>query len=125
MPEGTVRRMNRMIAGLLVLAVLLFSGAQVSMAMLAVAHHHGTNGANQTIAALNYGTATPVHDDDCDHGQPCRIGGQCVTNAYWIPANAVSLPSLAKLGVVSLTSGALSLTGIAAQPSSPPPRAVV
>jgi hypothetical protein len=125
MPEGTVRWVKQIITGLLVLAVLLFSGAQASMAMLPNAHHHDTNGASQTIAALNYGTPAPVHSDDCDEGLPCCIGGQCIMNAHWIPANVDRLPSLSKLGVVGLPDRTLSLNGIATQPASPPPRAIV
>jgi hypothetical protein len=96
--KGTLRRARRVIAGLLVLTVLLFSGAQASTLMLPIAHHHETNGAGQTIAAVTYGTATPVRDDDRDHGLPCCIGGQCVTHAYWMPAYAAGLAGLSKLG---------------------------
>jgi hypothetical protein len=114
-----------MISGLLVLAVLLAAGAPASMALLLSAHHQDTNRVGQTIAVVSHGAATPVHTDDCDHGLPCCVGGQCVAHAYWIPAKAPILPSLSMRGAVGLPGRALSLNGIALQPSSPPPRAVV
>jgi hypothetical protein len=125
MPKGTVRGARRVIAGLLVLAALLLGAAQVSMAMLANAHDDCATAASQPLAVTDHGAAAPAHDEDCDHGLPCCFGAQCAAHAYWIPVKAVDLPSLPKRGVVALPAGAALLSGIAMQPSSPPPRATV
>jgi hypothetical protein len=60
MPKGTVRRVRRMIARLLVLVVLLFSGAQASTAILLDAHHHDVDVAGLTIAAIGPNVTTAV-----------------------------------------------------------------
>jgi hypothetical protein len=86
MPKGTVYRVRWMIARLLVVAILLLSAAQASMAAPPDIHHGGAQIAEQTIAAAGYGVTAPVSNDDCDHGLLCCIGGQCVMHAYSIPA---------------------------------------
>ena len=100
--------MRRMIAGLLVLAVLLVSGAQALVA--AVPHSHLHDGsAGQATAVAARGLTTPVHDDDCDHGLPCCIGGQCVVHAYCIAVGAAALPARPRLAVAVVPMSQLSL----------------
>lgn len=124
MTAGSSDKMRRMIAGLLVLAVLLVSGAQALVA--AVPHSHLHDGsAGQATAVAAHGLTTPVHDDDCDHGLPCCIGGQCVVHAYCIAAGATTLPARPRLAVAVVPMPQLSLSGIVIRPSAPPPRATV
>lgn len=125
MPEGTVRRVRRMIAGLLVLSVLLFSGAQTLMAMSLNSQHSGWDVAAQIIAVSADGPSTPAHDDDCDCGPLCSIGGQCTLQANWIPAGNDTLPVLSRLAAAVSPTFQAPLPGIAIRPLSPPPRAIV
>ena len=119
MTAGSSDKMRRMIAGLLVLAVLLVSGAQALVAMVPHSHHHDGGVAGQAIAVAGYDLTTPVHDDDCDHGLPCCIGGQCAVHAYCIAAEAAALPARPRLAVAVVPMPQLSLPGIVIRPSAP------
>jgi hypothetical protein len=116
MPEGTVRRITRMIAGLLVPVVLLFVSVQAST-VTPNAHAHEAFAAGQTaMAATTNDVTIPVHDTNCDHGLPCCIGGQCAGHAYCITAVAAVLPSRSELDVAeppSLAIAAGASSGIA------------
>ena len=125
MPQGMMRRLQRIIAGLLVLAVLLFAGAQASIAALAGTCGHHADGAGQIVAMIDYGAATPVHHDESDHALPCCIDGQCSTCAYWVSATRAPLPPLSHLGPASASDRDRLLAGVVTEPSSPPPRAAV
>lgn len=120
-----MRSAKRAIAGLLVLAILLLSGAQTSMMILPDAHHRGTPAAGQIIATANHGMTTPSCEDDCDHGLACCIGSQCLMHACWISARSATVARRPRLPVVYLSSLDLSLPGIAARPAFPPPRTAV
>ena len=120
MPRGMMRRLQRMIAGLLVLAVLL-SGAH---ALTAVPHRHDTDGAGLIIAVTDHGITTPSQPCDHHHGLPCCIGGHCMSSVQWLPAQHAALPRLSQIAVAPATSRAPRLVGIVAEPSSPPPRTI-
>jgi hypothetical protein len=125
MPEGMFDGMRRVIAGLLVPVALLFAGVQVSIVM-PNAHHHEAFAAGQTAKAATTNDVTVLpHDNDCDHGLPCCIGGQCAAHAYGITTVAAVLPSRSELGVAGPPIRAHALNGIARRPLSPPPRAVI
>jgi hypothetical protein len=125
MPDGRIRGLGRLIAGLLVLTVLLFSGVHASVTTVPSSHHHQSGSAVATVAAAIQGVSAPNQDGDCDHGLCRDIGRQCLMHAYWIPATAVDLQSLPKVGVVRLFGRARSFDGVAVEPSSPPPRVAV
>lgn len=125
MPKGAVRRVRDVIAGLLVLTVLLFSGPEPSIAVVAGAHHHDADVAGLTVAAIGHGVATPFSDSDHDHGLPCCIGGQCTVHAYWLPVQRTKLPYVSQIAVASPPSRERLLAGIFTEPTSPPPRPAV
>ena len=111
-----------MIAGLLVLAVLLVSGAQ---ALVAAVPHSRPHDGGQAIAMAAHGFTTPVQDGDCDHGLPCCIDGQCTLHVYCITPGVAVLSNRPRLAVAVLPMPQLLLSGIVLRPSSPPPRATV
>jgi hypothetical protein len=123
MPKGVLRRVRQMVAGLLVLAVLLFTGPQPSIAVLAGAQD--MDAAGLTVAATDHGMIPPCQDGDHDSGLPCCIGSQCVAHAFWLPAPGVNLPHLSQIAVVSPPSREGLHAGISTEPTSPPPRGAV
>jgi hypothetical protein len=125
MPQGALRRLRRMIAGLLVLTVLLFSGPQPSVAVAAGAHRHDLKVAGLTVAGIGHGIAAPSPAGDHDQGLPCCVGGQCVAHACLLPAQRAKLPHLSRIAIAPLPSREALLAGILTAPSSPPPRATV
>lgn len=122
MPRDAERRVRRRIAGLLALAVLLFTGAQFSTAVFADAGRHGYR-VDMTIAASDQRSDAP--NVDHDHGLPCCIGGQCAPHAFWLSAHIASVPAVSQIVVEVLPSNELYLPGVLVEPSSPPPRAIV
>ena|SRR5690242_9231512 len=121
MPRNAERSVKRRIAGLLVLVVLLFTGAQYSTAVCAGADsHHDTTA--MTVAPDQRGDAPDV---DHDHGLPCCIGGQCVAHAIWLPVQIASVPAVSQIVVEILPGHEPNLSGILPEPVSPPPRAIV
>ena len=125
MPEGLVLKLRLMIAGLMVLAVLLFSGAPALLALAMHFRDHNVEVAALTAASVDRGVTTPNHNDDCDHGLACCIGGQCTLQAYWMPAKPAALPRRSTLSVAVTAVNERPLAGIATGPSSPPPRSAV
>jgi hypothetical protein len=114
-----------MIAGLMVLAVLLFSGAPAPLALAMHFGDHNVEVAALTAASVDGGVTTPDHHDGCDHGLACCIGGQCTLQAYWMPARAAALPRRSTLSVAAMPLNGRPLAGIAISPSPPPPRSAV
>lgn len=125
MPQGTICKARRMMAGLLVLTVLLFSAAQASVPMLPNSHHHGADMSHQVAMVANRGLATPASRHDNEHGLPCCVGAQCMTHAYWIVGDAGNLPNVSLTATILLWCSEASPPGVAQPPSSPPPRAAV
>jgi hypothetical protein len=102
MPKGRVRRLRRMISGLMVLAVLLSSAAPVLLALAMHSRDHNVEVAALTAASVERGVTTPDHRDGCEHGLLCCIGGQCTLQAYWIPARAAALPRRSTVSVAAM-----------------------
>lgn len=125
MPRRRLHRLNRMIAGLLVVALLLFAGVQTAIAALPDSCHHQADVAGEVIAMVGDGAATPVHHNACDQGLLCCIGGQCSMHAYWIPETRAPLVLLSHVERAPVSGRERLLAGIPAEPSSPPPRAAV
>ena len=113
-----------MIAGLLVVALLLFAGVQTAIAALPDSCHQA-DVAGEVIAMAGDGAATPVHHNACDQGLLCCIGGQCSLHASWIPETRAPLVLLSHVDRAPVSGRERLLAGILAEPSSPPPRGAV
>lgn len=120
MPRGTVCLLQRVIAGLLVLAILLCAGTPVVMAMAPQPPVGSTAG--QVIAVAAHDVTTPMRDGGCCHGLPCCIDGQCALHGYWVLTGAVTTPDRLARAVAVPAVRQPELSGIALCPSAPPPR---
>lgn len=122
MLNGAAHMTRRVIAGLLVLAMLLMSGAHTAFALRPEAHQQTGQTISQAVAVVIHGVPATAREDDCDDGLLCCISGQCTVHASWVLVQADPLPGLRRIVATCQSDRSRSLAGITTPPASPPPR---
>lgn len=118
------RAVRRGLSGLLILAVLLMSVAQVAAAPLPPVQHQHSGVHHMAGMTHDHSMPPAKHDSGTHHGFDCCVAGGCLMWPAALSGPALSVPLNLSASIYPITVAARP-PGLGAAPDLPPPRRIV